>query len=64
MPKYSVTLQLFQTVIVEADNPEEAENVATFLDQEVWDKTELETDGDMYVEVYEGDKPPVNGEVK
>lgn len=62
MPKYEVTLKLYQTVIVEAKDPEHAEEVAAFLPKEIWDKHELETDGDMYVEFYDGEKQAVNGE--
>lgn len=59
MKKFIVTHVLYQDIIIEAENAEEAERIAlyeTMPDQ--WDDPSAE--GDLYVEEYEGDKTPFN----
>lgn len=58
MPKYLVTLVSYQDIIIEADNEEDATNIAHYeTSPEDWDEPEA---GDLFVEEYDGDKPAFN----
>jgi hypothetical protein len=58
MPKYLVTLLTYQDIVVEADNEDQARDIA-FGGSEPsdWDDA---VDGDVYVEEYDGHKLAFN----
>lgn len=58
MPRFIVTLLSYQDVIVEADDEVEAEHIALYMDPDNW--SDFETSGDIYVDLYDGEKPAFN----
>ena len=61
MPKYFITLTLYQTCIVEADNEDEAREIANF---DAVDWSEPEADGPFYIDQLDEDDIAVNSPAK
>jgi hypothetical protein len=61
MPKYIVTMTFHESIIIEAENEEQAEHIAHFeADSDDWDDP-IPND-ELLIEEYDGDQPAFNQE--
>jgi hypothetical protein len=61
MPKFLVTMTMYETCIIEAEDENDAERIARYeTDADDWD--DQYTNEELIIENYEGDRPAFNEE--
>ena len=62
MPKYNITLELYQDIIVEADSPEDAQEIAMRDGSAHWE--DVMADGRVYCDEYHGTRKAFNSKAE